>query len=290
MATTTVVYPAGGLFIDPISTAAYACDASSPGHIRVRAINGVEPYTYKVTSAPGTTPISPQTNTTGVFSSIGEAGGTYNINVKDNCNTEFDIQVTMIDLANPNIVYTSNNGKFCNGTEIDLNCVALGQTTYEWRGPDGIVFSTEQRPRPIAKGLPGLFTGSSGFYSVTVKPEGCSSPITQSLYIEIGPQLPNATNLNPSVPVNSGNVDLVALSGVTASAGNTLKWYGSTTGTTTISAPTAVSTATLGSTDYYVSQITASGCESERLKITIIVQYARNSLRVNPHLRSYFVY
>ena len=284
MATTTVEYPAEGLYIDPELTSAYACEGTLAGRIRVQAIDGVEPYTYTVTSAPGTAPITPQTNNTGVFPAIGQAGGTYIINVKDACNTEFSIPITMINLMNASIVYTTNDGKFCNGGKIELNCVALGNTTYLWRGPNGYS-STEQRPRPTA-----IFPESTGTYTVRVTPEGCAAPIEQSLYIEIlQPESPNVTNSTPSAALNSGNANVVALSGASASlSGYTLKWYNSATGTTTISAPTAVSTATLGSTDYYVSQANASGCESGRLKITFTVYTPNNSLRVNPHLRSFF--
>jgi hypothetical protein len=290
IATTTVEYPDGGLYIDPELTAAYACDDFTPGYIRVEAINGVEPYTYTVTSAPGTTPITLQSNNTGIFNPIGTAGGTYIINVKDACNTEFDIPVNMLSMTHANIVYTSNDGKFCNGTEIELNCVSLGSTTYEWRGPDGVVFSTDQRPRPIANSSlpPNSSAGSSGIYSVTVTPEGCTTSITQSLVIQaFQPQSPTVTNSTPSTIVNSGNVNVVTLSGAVASlVGYSLKWYDNAG--TVISAPTAVSTASLGSTVYYVSQVDASGCESENKQITFTVFSHFNSLRVNPLLRSFF--
>ena len=289
--TATVVYPDGGLYIDPELTAAYACDDSSPGYIRVEAINGVKPYTYTVSSAPGTATIPLQSNSTGEFDNIGTAGGTYIINVKDACNTEFNIPVTMISMTSASIVYTSNDGKFCNGSEIELNCVSLGNTSYSWTGPNGFT-SNVQRPRPIASIINGSI-GVSGTYSVTVTPEGCpKNQITQSLVIQVTqPQAPTVTNPNPTAPVNSGNANVVNLSGAAASlSGYTLKWYDSPTGTTTISAPTSVSTTTLGSTTvYYVSQANTSGCESVRQMITFSVNSPYNALRVNPHLRSFFI-
>jgi hypothetical protein len=51
----------------------------------------------------------------------------------------------------------------------------------------------------------------------------------------------------------------------TASTGNTLRWYGTsaTGGTASTSAPT-VSSSVVGVTNYYVSQVSSQGCESER--------------------------
>jgi len=57
----------------------------------------------------------------------------------------------------------------------------------------------------------------------------------------------------------------------TASAGNSLMWYSTATGGTGSSTAPTPSTTTVGSTTYYVSQITPQGCESVRASLTVTV-------------------
>jgi gliding motility-associated-like protein len=65
-----------------------------------------------------------------------------------------------------------------------------------------------------------------------------------------------------------------------ADAGNTLRWYGTNaTGGTASSSATIPSTTTAGIFNYYVSQVsTATGCESPRTRITVVV----NGFSYNP--------
>ncbi len=182
----TIDYPGQGLYIDPTATSAYVCEGSTTGRIYVQATNGVPPYTYTVTSAPGTPEITYQTNQTGEFPSIGTTGGTYNIEVKDACNTFFTLPVTMIDIVNANIAYigADETGRFFEGEEININSIALGRDAkYEWRkDSDPTVIFTGQQPRPIA-----VYPTSSGMYKVTVTPTGCPAPITRGLKIVVFP-------------------------------------------------------------------------------------------------------
>ena len=56
----------------------------------------------------------------------------------------------------------------------------------------------------------------------------------------------------------------------TAISGNTLRWYGTNaTGGTASSTPPTPSASATGTTDYYVSQVTTTACESPRAKITV---------------------
>jgi len=57
----------------------------------------------------------------------------------------------------------------------------------------------------------------------------------------------------------------------TASAGNSLLWYSTATGGAASSTAPTPSTTTVGSTTYYVSQITPQGCESARASLTVTV-------------------
>ncbi len=57
----------------------------------------------------------------------------------------------------------------------------------------------------------------------------------------------------------------------TASAGNSLMWYSTASGGTGSSTAPMPSTTTVGTTTYYVSQITPQGCESVRAALTVTV-------------------
>jgi hypothetical protein len=65
----------------------------------------------------------------------------------------------------------------------------------------------------------------------------------------------------------------------TASTGNTLRWYGTsaTGGAASASAPTA-SSSTVGVTNYYLSQVSTQGCESDRA----VLKHTVNPLPVKP--------
>ncbi|WP_315155591.1 gliding motility-associated C-terminal domain-containing protein, partial [Capnocytophaga leadbetteri] len=60
---------------------------------------------------------------------------------------------------------------------------------------------------------------------------------------------------------------------VTATAGNTLRWYATATATTPLAAAPTISTQVANSTSQtaYVSQVSATGCESGRAVITLVV-------------------
>jgi gliding motility-associated-like protein len=118
----------------------------------------------------------------------------------------------------------------------------------------------------------------SGTYYVTITLNGCTSvPASTTVIINQTPSNPTVTN-----PVNfCQNATAVPLT-ATASPGNTLNWYTvSTGGTASATAPTP-NTTNIGSTIYYVSQVTATtpGCESGRTPIVVNV-YAVPSISGN---------
>ena len=112
-------------------------------------------------------------------------------------------------------------------------------------------------------------TGSSpvtATITVTATLNGCVNTDTYTITVNPRPQAPAAANVAYCL-----NETATALS-ATATAGNTLLWYTTSSGGTgAASAPTPATT-TAGSTNYYVSQVnTASGCESARTIVTVTV-------------------
>jgi len=160
------------------SLSSYFCDGQ--GHIFVQASGSIKPYEYCIFT-PGSNPYTDtplESNYTGKFD-YGVAGATYDIVVKNICGA-FTIPVTMRNLHTDGIAFTASNGKICEGEEVQLNAIGLGENiTYTWLYPDGTT-SNEQNPRFSA-----IYPTSSGTYYVTVQPEGCNDPVIDSLKITI---------------------------------------------------------------------------------------------------------
>ena len=113
---------------------------------------------------------------------------------------------------------------------------------------------------------------TSGTYSVVYKDvSGCeSAPVSFS--VSSSPSQPTIS----TTPVNYCLNDVATSLTATASAGNELRWYG-TTNPMTVPNPTSSATASIpsttsaGTTQYYVTQRNANGCESNAATIRVIV-------------------
>ncbi|MDL2315358.1 hypothetical protein LJC16_03760, partial [Bacteroidales bacterium OttesenSCG-928-C19] len=251
------------LAIDPEHTSSYVCRDGSGSFIKLQAINGVAPYTY--THSPSAT-----SNTTGEFTNLPgvEAGDEVTITITDDCGTaSFPVTVTMLDLATSIIVYPQTV-TVCQGDTIGLNCITLGQTTYSWRGPNNYT-SPEQHPR-----IANADVSMSGYYVVTVTPEGCSDVVSDSILVTvISPQAPTVQNPEIELCLNMASPpSLESATNAAADEGYSLKWYDSADGTEPITPPSSLSTSTSGETIYYVSQAyDGLDCESGRVEVKVTV-------------------
>lgn len=161
---------------------------------------------------------------------------------------------------------TYSNVNACLGASMSaLSATGNTGNTLTWYGNSatgGTASSTAPSPSSNAAGALDYYV--SQINSVT----GCES-IRAKITVTINaiPSAPVASNLN--LCTGSTTAALTA----TALTGHALSWYGNsaTGGTASSLAPTPTST-TVGSIDYYVSQINNSaGCESIRSKITVTV-------------------
>lgn len=267
--TVTIEYEKDRVILDANHTSSYVCRDGLSSFISVRAMNGVAPYTYNIDG-------TDLTNQTGKFE-YGDPGELVAINVTDACEmSSFNFSVTMIDLSTIAIVYT-NTAIVCEKGTIEVNCVTLGETEYQWRGPAGFT-SNEQYPR-----IPDVTPDMEGYYVVEVIPEGCRDVIKDSVYIRVvaNPQLPTVTT--PEVDLCyevSYPFSLIEASGTTADSNNTLIWYDTPAGNETVIPPSFLSTSVLGDTYYYVSQLdNSTTCESNRVEIKVGVQVCEFTLR-----------
>ncbi|MCL2041978.1 MAG: hypothetical protein FWG84_08090 [Bacteroidales bacterium] len=189
--TMEVEYLREDLTLDPSGTIAYLCKGASHGHIFVKGMNGTPPYTFTVTAPKkvgadeiiDTWTITSDANGNGAFYDTGLLGETYMITIADGCRTA-EVPITVQAIENANIAYmVPSSGIFCEGEEMNINCIALGNTTYSWTGPCSFA-STAQRPRPVAAFSPcntGYTKQIGERYQVTVKPEGCAEVEVRNL-------------------------------------------------------------------------------------------------------------
>jgi parallel beta-helix repeat protein len=110
-------------------------------------------------------------------------------------------------------------------------------------------------------------TGSTRFYVTQVGSNGCESERAGLLFtVHPKPEIPGVT----TILACEGETPIVL--SATANSGHSLRWYGtsSTGGAFSNTAPIH-STSKAGLTNYYVVQVSTVNCESDRAKLTVIV-------------------
>lgn len=109
--------------------------------------------------------------------------------------------------------------------------------------------------------IPGT-TDSSIHYVSQTATWGCEGPRT-SIKVKINPL--------PTAPIVSTPVEYCkdATAGVLSATGTSLKWYTSASGGSGSTTAPIPATSTIGSTNYYVSQTSAEGCEGPRAMISV---------------------
>lgn len=172
-------YDKGPLALDDLGTTAYECADTFEGVILLKGKNGITPYTYQLWDAANTTKLVPDQISSGqVHFNYGQAGQKYTARIIDACGNSFSQELAMSNLSEANIAF-ANPSNICIGETIQLNCVALGNTTYSWTGPNGFT-SNEQNPS-----IPNAQPGMSGNYTVSVTPQYCGSAITSTVAITV---------------------------------------------------------------------------------------------------------
>jgi hypothetical protein len=122
--------------------------------------------------------------------------------------------------------------------------------------------------------------GTTSYWVSQTNANGCESDRTK-IDITI-----NALPTTPSVSTPISYCQNATASALTATGSN-LKWYTTATGgTSSVTAPTP-STATAGTTSYWVSQTNANGCESARAKIDININASPTEPNISEPALSY---
>lgn len=282
---TTIVYAAASLALDPSASSAYVCVDGSIGNISVKAINGVAPYTYELWNKNNTAKVGVSDITTsgvGTFT-YGQADSTYTVRMKDQCGNMFSQQITLTNLQTARVVYVSSDPT-CTGSTIQLRCITLGNTSYNWTGPNGFTSSSQNPVITNAK------TNMTGWYKVSVMPEFCGSMKVDSVYVTVTPPLAPVSgqdSLNVSVCVREKmplNIEMTGGTGVYS-----YQWESSSNGGVSwIKIPGAVSSAytppvRVSSGVYYYRRITsdtACGVFYNVVTFNITPCY----IRINPNI------
>lgn len=186
------------------------------------------------------------------------AGNYTNINITLNgCTATHNGPVVLSNPALP-VVTAAPLITVCAGDTVFLTAgSATGGVTYNWSGPGGFA-STAQNPV-----ISGTTSAMSGNYSVTVSLLGCVSvPDTTLVTINDRPAAPGVSPV-----AYCQNAPSSALS----ATGSNLLWYTGPSGGTGSGTAPVPSTATLGSTTWYVSQTNLVGCDGPRAAITVTI-------------------
>lgn len=185
-------------------------------------------------------------------------GGNYIVTgKKDGCITSAAIVNVTVN-PTPVIFQTGNNGPLCTGRDLLLTTGAVTNAVYSWMGPNSFTANTRT---PIVSPVA---LANAGKYYVQATVNGCKSAIDSTSV---------TVNANPLAPVAASPLKYcrndVALP--LSAAGNGLLWYTQATGGTGTSVTPVPSTATGGTTLWWVTQTDANNCESPRTPVTVNV-------------------
>jgi gliding motility-associated-like protein len=175
---------------------------------------------------------------------------------------QFTNLATSTGTTNCNIVCNTtaaNNGPVCTGGTFNLTATALAGSTFAWSGP-GFTSTTQNPVNVVAPTTPGSYD-----YNVIATLGAVACAATTTVVVAAPPPAPSVTS-----PITyCQNASAAPLTATVTTAGNTLLFYTTATGGTGVPTLTP-STATIGSTTYYVSQRTGV-CEGPRASIVVNV-------------------
>ena len=164
---------------------AIICDyLSSTGNVLTHAIRGSEPYTYYLYDQPDLAGNMIGTSSTGYFYNVPMIEGQQlSVMVTDSCYNSFYINLTAASLSQSVLAWEYGNltgTGHCEGDTVHLTALPFSfQADYQWTGPNG--FSSNTRVNDFV--LP--YNGVSGWYVLEILNTGCSTTVSDSVYIEV---------------------------------------------------------------------------------------------------------
>jgi gliding motility-associated-like protein len=234
----------------------YVCETGTIGHIRVQAKDGKPPYTYTLLNEDSTPVEGIAPNNTGAFE-YGAFGEKYVVMAKDDCGKTFpiDIQINTLDQT----TLLSGKTNLCLGETIELSCLLLGATVYEWNGPLGFTANT----RSIS--IPNATDGHNGEYTIKVKPAGCDVFFSSSMTVTVhGTPVPDISD-----PYNLCKASTTHSLSIEPAEGHTVQWYSENEELLT-EVPVIDLNGEVADYVFYVTQTeNIYGCVSEKTKLNV---------------------
>ncbi|MDR1056340.1 MAG: gliding motility-associated C-terminal domain-containing protein [Prevotellaceae bacterium] len=234
----------------------YICEMGGEGNIRVQAKNGRAPYTYELLTTDEQPVPDVPSNNTGVFS-YGALGECYKVRITDGCGKSFiiDVQITTLD----QMTLVGGAKELCAGDEINLTCLVIGATSYQWITPTG-----EYNMQNLV--IPGASDANNGEYVIKVKPAGCDEFIedkaTINVYTTPFPSIGNEVDYCESESASQLYVEPLP--------DHIINWYD--INDNLLPEAPIPNTNNTGSTKYYVEQVqTLLGCASEKIEVLVNV-------------------
>jgi len=229
------------------------CQGASTGTAAVTVTGGTPPYTYAWDNGATTASIDQL------------RAGTYTVTITDKNGCTIDQKFTITEPTALSVVPSQTNIK-CQGASTGIAAVTVtgGTPPYTYAWDNGATTASIDQI-------------GAGTYTVTITDKnGCT---TTEKFTITEPAKVALPEVQATVVYTYG--DLAIPLTATALSGNTLQWYTSATGgTATTSAPTPSTTA-VGTQQYWVSQRTATGCESDRQPIEVQIKKAPLQVVVN---------
>ena len=156
----------------------------------------------------------------------------------------------------------TNPSQVCPGSTFDLTAAAVTAGSQS-----GLTFTYwNDAAATSAITTPSALSAAGTFYIKALDALGCTLVLPVSVSFYTPPVAPSATT-----PVAACSGIIANALTATALSGHTLLWYTVSSGGTGSSTPIVPSTATAGSTSYYVSQVSPLGCEGARTTIVVNV-------------------
>ncbi|WP_344827463.1 T9SS type A sorting domain-containing protein [Rurimicrobium arvi] len=167
------------------------------------------------------------------------------------------ILVTIDTLLSPPVV--SSPVVYCEGDAASALSASSGGSILKWYIGSRTATPVSSAPTPNTS-----VPGTTVYYVSRVSSAGCEGN-PDSIIVTVNPK--------PAAPAATSPVTYCQNAGASAlsATGTSLKWYTTATGGTGSATAPTPSTATAGSTTYYVSQTSAAGCEGPRTAITVTV-------------------
>lgn len=181
----------------------------------------------------------------------------YAASIISGCESESRLAFAVTVNEGPSLTAIGGGSAVCLGSSLTLTHATSGGT---WSTTTSSVATLSNA------GLLTPVSAGSAVANYTVIANGCPSTVSATIAVSAVPAAPTVSTV--SYCEGASAVALTA----TASSGNSLVWYGtSSTGGTASAVAPVPATNTAGSMDYYVLQKSGANCEGPRAKITVTV-------------------